>query len=109
MIPTSSECARRACEEWTEWDWVSIVFDAKWFCSPDCAREHLQEMDRIPTKITLHEPQGHLDRDPLPGVDRDDVDLIAVVDPRTKETAFDLIDDIEEMYPGEFRVTEVEQ
>lgn len=96
-------CDNSGCDEVTSWDMALIMFDGKWFCSPDCAREHLEEMDTAPQSITLHDPQFAVSRDELPpAVGKEDVDIQRPV--TGMEDAFTAIQEIESMYPAKFRV-----
>lgn len=96
-------CDATGCDEPTPWDMVAIVFAGDWFCSPDCARAALNEMTAAPDSITLHDPQFAVAREEVSAAsDETDVDLQwPVVD---ETDALSVLDDIESMYPSDFRV-----
>lgn len=54
--------------------------------------------------ITLHDPQYAVDRTPMPEVHSDDVDIWRNV--TGIEDAHAAVDEMEEMHPGEFRVSD---
>lgn len=102
MIPNAT-CASEDCSEPTPWDMACIVFDGRAFCSPACAREALDRLERVPETITLHDPQYAVDRDELPGVAPEDVDITRGV--TGLEDARQAIEECATMHPYEFRAS----
>lgn len=103
MPPSNTTCPVDGCDEPTPWDMAAVNFDGQYFCSPECARSHLDGMERAPSDMTLHDPQFHTDRDAFPDVPDDAVDIHRSVTGR--DDARTAIDEIAEMHPGEFRVS----
>lgn len=102
MMPLpNTTCARKGCSEPTPWDMACIVFDARAFCSPDCAQQQLEALDRVPESVTLHDPQFAVDRAGHPYANADDVDIVYQVDGR--EDARMTIRECESIHPYEFR------
>jgi hypothetical protein len=97
-------CKHQDCGNSTEWDMASVVVnEEEWFCSPDCAADCIESHDYRVMNVTLHDPQRHVDRSELPDVtDRDTNIPIATWE--GQEFALEMIDEIREIYPGEFRV-----
>ena len=102
MMPSNATCPIDGCDNPTPWDMVALNFDGQYFCSPGCAREHLEGMNRVPELMTLHDPQYYVERDEMPGVEDEAVDIQRPV--QSRDDAFIAIDEIEAMVPGEFRV-----
>lgn len=100
-MSANETCPVGGCEELTPWDMAAINFDGQYFCSPGCARKHLESMDRVPELMTLHDPQYAVDRGELPGVESEAVDIERPV--RDRDDAQAAIDEMEVMFPGEFR------
>lgn len=96
-------CENTDCDEPTPWDMVSIIFDQRAFCSPDCARQALESVETAPESITLHDPQFQVSRADLPaGVGEGDVDISRPV--TSVDDGVAGLEAAEEMYPGTFRV-----
>jgi len=101
----SAKCDRDGCNEPTPWDMASIQFADHEFCSPNCAREAFESLTVRSGTVTLHDPQFAVDRDTLPpAVEGDDVNIERRV--YGNEEAKEAIDEIEMLYPREFRVTQ---
>lgn len=104
---TRRDCARLDCSEPTPVDMPAVAIDGDTYCSPDCARTALNAVrghpDEIPAEIALLDPQNHVDKSPLPDVSTDQM----VIERRVVglPDAFRAVDEIEEMYPGKFRVS----
>lgn len=100
------ECARLDCDELTPFDMAAIAVDGDVYCSPKCVRVALESVRGhpydIPSEITLLDPQNHVDKSPLPGVDETEMVLTRRV--KGLPDAERAVDEIEQMYPGEFRV-----
>lgn len=95
-------CDNTGCEELTPWDMPAIIINDAWFCSPNCAREHLEGIDAAPQSITFHDPQYAASRDELPSsVQEEDVDIRWPVS--KMEDALESIQEIESAYPDKFR------
>ena len=112
MRDTDGRCARPGCDNTAEMDWPGITFNEDMsaiHCSPDCAREALHERSpgEFPVTITLLDPQFAVDRSELPGVDHDEPTMNT--EAHSAGESFDVIDDIETMFPGEFRPTEADR
>lgn len=100
-------CVRTDCAEPCPWDMAAVVFDGETVCcSPTCARAVLDELTETPTIVTLHDPQGAADRTKV-GLGADVVDIW-----RETEDSDDVrraIDELEDLYPGAFRIGEGEK
>jgi len=98
-------CDNDGCSEPTPMDMPAIVMGGFWFCSPTCAHEKISTLPAMMKHLTLHDPQFAMERDEFPeGVSDDDVGIRWVIE--NKEVALDLLEEIEEEFPGPFRVTE---
>lgn len=98
-------CANPDCDEPTPWDMASVRLDDAEFCSPECARAHLDRTgaESVPQRVTLHDPQFAVDRSDLSGVAEDAIDIGRPIEHGAD--ARRALDEIEEMFPGEFRPT----
>lgn len=100
------KCARLDCDELTPFDMAAIAIDGDVYCSPECVRVALESVrghpHEVPREITLLDPQNHVDKSPLPGVDETEMVLTRRVEglPDVERA----VGEIERMYPGEFRV-----
>ncbi len=104
---TTRVCDGSDCDQPTPWDMVGIQIAAESFCSPDCARQHLETQRVAPDQITLHDPQFHLSRDSVPGpVSSDTVNIACVV--TDVDDAVCGVDELESMFPARFRVADDE-
>lgn len=97
----SGKCAIEHCDEPTALDWAQFRFNGRAFCSPDCARKGLEQMDEVPTTITFLDPQGVAYRSAFSGVEPEDPTMMRSV--RDVEDARAAIAEIEEQFPGKFR------
>ena len=105
MEAANENCANDDCNAPTPWDMAQIKVDDVAFCSPDCAKEHVESTAATPAQVTLHDPQYAVDRSMFPpSVDEESVSITRrVIGPDDFLTA---IVDIEQMFPGQFRVDE---
>jgi len=101
--PHTDTCSRPRCEEPTPWDMPAVVVDGVWCCSPACALEHLDGLERLPAAVTLHDPQYHVDREELSAVSSAAVGIRREV-VGTAE-AIEAIRDADELFPGQFRAS----
>lgn len=98
-------CRHRDCDSSTEWDMASVVVNEEgWFCSPDCAADDIESHDYGVASVTLHDPQRNVDRSELPEVTDRDTNL-KMETWKGREEALAILDEIKEMYPGEFRLS----
>lgn len=97
----TSTCARAHCRESTSEELAAIQINGNSVCSPDCARAYLSARDAAPDSITLHDPQFAVARDEVPDVSADQVSMVRRVADRADARA--AIDEIETMFPTEFR------
>jgi hypothetical protein len=103
QLPDQDTCSRPDCEEPTPWDMLAVVLDGTWCCSPACALDHLDTLETPPETVTLHDPQYHVDRDALPDVSSEAVDIRREVVGMAE--AIEAIRDAGELFPGQFRVS----
>jgi len=69
-------CNAERCESPTPLDMSAIVLGHTAFCPPECAREHMDQLDDAPGSVSLHDPQFHVSADDRPaGVPPDAVDI----------------------------------
>jgi len=103
-IPDDGTCAHDDCEEPTPWDMAALIVGDAWYCSPACAIEGVAAADTAPETVTLHDPQYTADREQLPGVSAEAVNISRRV---TGLDDADLaIAQATELVPGTFRVEE---
>jgi len=103
QLPNTDTCSCAGCESSTPWDMSAVVLDGTWCCSPACALEHLDGLERPPELVTLHDPQYHVDRDGLLDVSSAAVGIRRKV-VGTAE-AIEAIRDADELFPGQFRAS----
>lgn len=101
MPPPDFTCDNPDCDNITPVDMVAIRIDSQTFCSPDCARIHLQTISEIPDSVVLQDPQFVVPRDDLP--DTDDTSIGIRFDVTDKSDALTALNEIETMYPHDFR------
>lgn len=93
MTKANDTCG--VCGEMTPWYMPAVIVDDTWLCSPACARELVREMDARPETVALHDPQFATD------IAEDAVDISRPTS--STEDAQTAIDEIAEMFPGDFR------
>jgi len=101
QLPDGDVCSHDDCNEPTPWDMVAIVVEGQWFCSPACAVDALGVSKSPPETVTLHDPQYRVDRDELPDVSAEAVDITRSVIGMVE--AKQAIKDTREMVGGQFR------
>jgi len=101
QLPDTETCSRPGCEEPTPWDMPAVVLDRVWCCSPACALDHLDGLERPPETVTLHDPQHHVDRDGLPDVSSAAVNISRTV--RGLADAAEAVHQANGMVGGQFR------
>lgn len=99
---TSAKCDNTDCNAPTPWDMAAIHIDDKSYCTPSCAQDHLKITDTVPQSVALHDPQYNVDRAELPAsVSEDAVNIQR--DVTNSMDAAVAIEEIADMYPGDFR------
>jgi hypothetical protein len=104
MQTNDGTCAHDDCEEPTPWDMAAIIVGDAWYCSPECAIEGVAAAESPPKTVTLHDPQYTADRDELPGVSAEAVNITRPVSGRVD--ADEAIRTASEVYGGKFRLEE---
>jgi hypothetical protein len=96
-------CGNGDCDSPTPADMPAIIIHGTWLCSPTCAKDHLTSSPRAPGRLTLHDPQFDVKPDSRPpGVSKNEVNMERLV--HGHKDALKAITQMEEMYPGDFRV-----
>lgn len=104
VSPRNETCAGAECSEPTPGDMPCIIFDRendRAFCSPECARDALDDREDAPEMVELHDPQYAVDRGDLHGVSEDSAVIAREV--AGVGDAIVAIGECADMYPGEFR------
>lgn len=95
----------RCLDEPCPWDMPAIRIPDRaggtcWYCSPECARDAIDDVGEQPTHIIVHDPQGHVDHEAF-DADEDTVDIVLAVD--NMDHAHRLLDRATENHRGPFR------
>lgn len=100
-IASFGTCSLDGCDEICPWDMAAIGLDHDAYCKPDHALEALDDMDRTPQVVTLHDPQYAAPRPD--GVDESQIDILREVTdlPDAKRA----VEEFGEKIPGDFRHT----
>jgi hypothetical protein len=88
------------CERAIALDFPAIILNDRWFCSPDCATDAVEDIDEIST-VQIFDPQLFIDRAELSAVSEDETFLCVNV--RGENDVKECIDDAKAMMPGDFR------
>lgn len=105
--PPTERCDASECRKQTPLDMEGIIFGTgerrHWFCSPECSRTALENLETLPETISLHDPQYTVPRNHFKGIDEDAVSIQTSIN--GKQDALTVINEFESVHPSKFRHT----